>query len=279
MACGTLWGLSTKQEHRPSLAKAGAAPRVVRALVQHMEVEDVVLRALGTLRTLSSEMEVRQDLVALEAPQQVAKAMKLHRNNPAVQRDGCAFLSNSAVDVERQQVALATEGEVEAIIKAMAAHKNDPSVLTGATFALKNYSFMDRNVRTISACENAVSLLEYTMNNCTDSNGRDDAVVVLERIQTCFADDENLEGLEAGDFLFFGRFREDGSEKITHVGIYLCDGTFIHSGSDNGANKMQNLLPDKPEYAAHRRESLMRARRLQVGGPGVQAVADHPWYW
>lgn len=193
VACGTLWGLSTKQEHRPILAKAGAAPRVVRALVQHMEVEDVVLRALGTLRTLSSEMEVRQDLVALEAPQQVAKAMKLHRNNPAVQRDGCAFLSNSAVDVERQQVALATEGEVEAIIKAMAAHKNDPSVLTGATFALKNYSFMDRNVRTISACENAVSLLEYTMNNCTDSNGRDDAVVVLERIQTCFADDENLE--------------------------------------------------------------------------------------
>ena len=91
--------------------------------------------------------------------------------------------------------------------------------------------------------------------------------------------DENLEGLEAGDFLFFGRFREDGSEKITHVGIYLGDGTFIHSGSDNGANKMQNLLPDKPEYAAHRRESLMRARRLQVGGPGVQAVADHPWYW
>ncbi|MEL6660879.1 MAG: SH3 domain-containing C40 family peptidase [Bacteroidota bacterium] len=91
--------------------------------------------------------------------------------------------------------------------------------------------------------------------------------------------DDELNGLEPGDFLFFGRFREDGSEKITHVGIYLGDGAFTHSGSDNGANKVQQLLPDRPDYVAHRRESLMRARRLQPGGPGIQAVAEHGWYW
>ena len=91
--------------------------------------------------------------------------------------------------------------------------------------------------------------------------------------------DEELNGLEAGDFLFFGRFREDGSEKITHVGIYLGDGSFIHSGSDNGANRVQQLIPWRPDYAAHRRESLMRARRMSVGATGVQEVAEHPWYW
>ena len=91
--------------------------------------------------------------------------------------------------------------------------------------------------------------------------------------------DEDLNGLEAGDFLFFGRYREDGSEKITHVGIYLGEGNFIHSGSDNGANKVQQLLPDQPDYVEHRRKSLMRARRLQVGSKGVRTVAEHPWYW
>lgn len=91
--------------------------------------------------------------------------------------------------------------------------------------------------------------------------------------------DEDLQGLKPGDFLFFGRYREDGSEKVTHVGIYLGQGAFIHSGSDNGANLIQQLLPGKEGYAEHRRESLLRARRLQPQGPGVQSVSAHPWYW
>mgnify|MGYP005991258433 CR=1 FL=1 len=91
--------------------------------------------------------------------------------------------------------------------------------------------------------------------------------------------DENLKGLQAGDLLFFGRYREDGTEKITHVGIYLGDGAFIHSGSDNGANAIQQLFPDRAGYAPHRRESLLRARRLGPETTNVQRVATHPWYW
>lgn len=91
--------------------------------------------------------------------------------------------------------------------------------------------------------------------------------------------DEKLNGLEAGDFLFFGRYREDGSEKVTHVGIYLGEGAFIHSGADNGANKIENLLPTATNYAEHRRQSLLRARRLSAGSAGVQRVSEHPWYW
>ncbi|MEL7219814.1 MAG: C40 family peptidase [Bacteroidota bacterium] len=90
--------------------------------------------------------------------------------------------------------------------------------------------------------------------------------------------DENLNGLKAGDFLFFGRYREDGSEKVTHVGIYLGDGSFIHSGADNGANSIENLLPEKEGYADHRRQSLLRAKRLQEGSAGVVSIEEHPWY-
>lgn len=91
--------------------------------------------------------------------------------------------------------------------------------------------------------------------------------------------DEKLVGLEKGDFLFFGRFREDGSEKITHVGLYIGQGRFIHSGSDNGANKEQSLLPDTPDFVAHRRASLLRARRLTASSSGVVSMKGHPWYY
>ncbi|MEZ4984750.1 MAG: C40 family peptidase [Saprospiraceae bacterium] len=91
--------------------------------------------------------------------------------------------------------------------------------------------------------------------------------------------DAQLNGILPGDFLFFGGFREDGSEKITHVGIYLGEGDFIHSGSDNGANAIQNLLPDREGFAPHRRAALLHARRMLPNMPGVRALSNHPWYW
>ncbi|RMF02515.1 MAG: glycoside hydrolase [Bacteroidetes bacterium] len=89
---------------------------------------------------------------------------------------------------------------------------------------------------------------------------------------------EDLSGLTPGDFLFFGRYRQDGSPKVTHVSIYLGDGNFIHAGADNGGVRIQNLLPTHPEYAAHRRASLMYARRMQPGSTGVVPLREHPWY-
>ena len=83
---------------------------------------------------------------------------------------------------------------------------------------------------------------------------------------------DDLDNLDAGDLLFFGGYRADRSEKITHVGMYLGEGRFIHAGADNGRIAVQSLLPDAPDYAAHRRESLLRARRLRPGDPGVVPV-------
>lgn len=89
---------------------------------------------------------------------------------------------------------------------------------------------------------------------------------------------EDLDQLAVGDLLFFGGYRADGSEKITHVGVYTGAGRFLHAGADNGRVTEQSLLPGAPDYAAHRRESLLRARRLSAGSPGVvrtwKAFAD-----
>lgn len=77
-----------------------------------------------------------------------------------------------------------------------------------------------------------------------------------------------------GDELFFGSYREDGSEKITHVGFYTGNGRFLHAGADNGRIIEQSLLPESPDFAEHRLKSLLRARRLGTGSPGVVPTAE-----
>lgn len=84
--------------------------------------------------------------------------------------------------------------------------------------------------------------------------------------------DERLSQLQENDLLFFGNLRDDGSQRITHVGIYLGNGRFVHSGADNGFIKEQSLFSDSPDYAAHRRETLLRVKRLSIGSEGVEEL-------
>lgn len=87
--------------------------------------------------------------------------------------------------------------------------------------------------------------------------------------------DSTLAGLQTGDFLFFGQQAAPGQpERIRHVGIYLGEGRFIHSGADNPGIRVESLWPNAPDYAAHRRESFVRARRLEMGSPGVIPMED-----
>lgn len=85
---------------------------------------------------------------------------------------------------------------------------------------------------------------------------------------------DDFGNLLPGDLLFFGRYRDDGSEKITHVGIYLEKGRFLHAGADNGRITTNSLLPEAADYAEHRLKSLLRARRLAPASAGVFTVEE-----
>ncbi len=93
--------------------------------------------------------------------------------------------------------------------------------------------------------------------------------------------DTTLANLQAGDFLFFGTYRDDGSQRVTHVGIYLGDGRFIHAGADNGATAIQSLRRGEPDFAAHRLATLLGARRMLDGDtplPGIVPIGSSGWY-
>ena len=67
-----------------------------------------------------------------------------------------------------------------------------------------------------------------------------------------------LDSLQAGDLLFFGSWKEDGSAKVTHVGIYIGDGRFIHSSQ---VVRVNSLLASREDYYenSHR---LLFAKRI-----------------
>jgi len=76
---------------------------------------------------------------------------------------------------------------------------------------------------------------------------------------------------EAGDLLFFGNSK---TGRVTHVGIYLRDGNFIHC---SGQVKINSLDPKSPQYLY----SPLSASRVNgmVGTTGIVAVRNHPWYF
>jgi gamma-D-glutamyl-L-lysine dipeptidyl-peptidase len=81
------------------------------------------------------------------------------------------------------------------------------------------------------------------------------------------------EHLQPGDLIFFGRAAtEDKPERITHVGIYIGDGMYIHSSQ---VVRINSIDPASEDYAGRR---PLRARRI-LGDDSIQRIATSPYYF
>jgi hypothetical protein len=74
-----------------------------------------------------------------------------------------------------------------------------------------------------------------------------------------------------GDLLFFG----SNGEHITHMGIYLGDGNFIHS---SGMVRINSIVPGDPRYVEARKIAAARRIMNSLNTEGIVRVKDHPWY-
>lgn len=83
----------------------------------------------------------------------------------------------------------------------------------------------------------------------------------------------NIGNLEKGDLLFFGR----NARRITHVGMYLGNGKYIHA---SGLVRINSIDLNDPLYNITERKSLVGATRVlnSVNSEGIVAVKDHGWY-
>lgn len=74
-----------------------------------------------------------------------------------------------------------------------------------------------------------------------------------------------------GDLLFFGNQK---TGRVTHVGIYLRDGKYIHC---SGQVKVNSLDPNDPLYL-YPTLSISRVDGM-IGTKGITTVALHKWYY
>lgn len=80
-----------------------------------------------------------------------------------------------------------------------------------------------------------------------------------------------VNNLQPADLLFFGK----SAQRISHVGIYLEKGDFIHA---SGKVYISSVVPGDPKHDPNR--NFVAARRIpgSVDSEGVVSVKKHPWY-
>jgi len=84
-------------------------------------------------------------------------------------------------------------------------------------------------------------------------------------------DISNMENLQPGDLLFFGA----SAERISHVGLHLGNGDFIHS---SGRVHVSSIVPGDPKHDPER--NFVAARRIMnsLDTEGISRVKSHEWF-
>ncbi len=78
--------------------------------------------------------------------------------------------------------------------------------------------------------------------------------------------------LKAGDLLFFGEKREDGTERVVHVAMWIGNGEYIHASDKVRVASMISTSANYDEYNAKR---YLRAKRiLKTGMAGIGVLKE-----
>ncbi len=88
--------------------------------------------------------------------------------------------------------------------------------------------------------------------------------------------DETLKNIVPGDLLFFGRkATSEKKERITHVGIYMGKGEFIHASGDAGV-KIESLIAGAANFNQKRLDTFVKAKRMvtSLGKNGVDLLTE-----
>jgi len=84
--------------------------------------------------------------------------------------------------------------------------------------------------------------------------------------------------LVPGDLVFFGRYREDGSPRPTHVGFYLGGNRFLHS---MGLVQIGSFDPSDPYYDAYNTGRYLFGDRILPyidKQEGLNTTITNPYY-
>jgi hypothetical protein len=190
--CKALAVLASREENRDSLILSGACAMLIKAVTRHLGDASSVKASFGAVRVLSSTEPAARDLFVDSGMSKVTvEAMQCNASDKEIQQDGCAILSNMAVDAEQKSVSIVSKSVVVAVLQALQNHSRDEQVVESACFALKNFSYNENNVRVMASTDGLMESLQKAA--ATHDSVLVSADFVLEQLYISRAQDESLE--------------------------------------------------------------------------------------
>ncbi|MGB3064982.1 NlpC/P60 family protein [Sphingobacterium thalpophilum] len=92
-----------------------------------------------------------------------------------------------------------------------------------------------------------------------------------------FDPEKALKNLKPADLLFFAAGKNSNpNARVTHVALYIGNGTFIHAA---GLVRINSMLKDAPDYDDFQTRTVVAARRyLGVQDSAIQKIAESNYY-
>jgi hypothetical protein len=169
----TLLRLGGLEENQDRIAELDGLVLIINGMLAHITYEKIQVLAcscLQTLPTTSCSTKIVRDAGGIEA---IVYAMWAHYSSEDVLTEACRSLSSLAVDVLTNEVMIASEGEITAIIGAMRRFPNTERLQEHGCVVLRNFLLSDDNLPLMLTLQAQVAKLMNTAsvrfpNRCGD---------------------------------------------------------------------------------------------------------------
>jgi len=145
----TMWSLAVLERNQVGIANAGGIGLVVNGMMANISHSKVQKQACGCLCTLSSNSRNKTLIREAGGVDAIVFAMWAHYDSEVLQVEACRALSSLAVNVQTNEVMIATDGEINAIISAMRLFPDSPKLQEHGCVALRNFMLSADNAELI----------------------------------------------------------------------------------------------------------------------------------
>lgn len=138
-AFSTMWSLAVLERNQIEISNAGGIELVVNGMMANINYAKVQKQACGCLCTLSSNSHNKTLIREAGGVDAIIFAMWAHYDSEVLQIEACRALSSLAVNVQTNEVMIATDGEINAIISAMRLFPESSKLQEHACVAMRNF--------------------------------------------------------------------------------------------------------------------------------------------
>jgi hypothetical protein len=141
----TLWSLAIDKTIQEEISSLESVRILINGMMANIQDQNVQKQACGCLCTLSSNSENKTLIREVGGVNAIVFSMWAHFDSEALQIEACKALSSLAVNMQTNEVMIASDGEVKAIITAMRLYPESQKLQEHACVALRNFMLSEEN--------------------------------------------------------------------------------------------------------------------------------------